>query len=56
MPSFLFLYFFLFDLFFIWWFQGLNVVSHDASAIEESNALALAIVPSGSGIVLYFLK
>ncbi|XP_010654389.1 putative clathrin assembly protein At2g01600 isoform X1 [Vitis vinifera] len=27
---------------------GINVVAHDASAIEESNALALAIVPSGS--------
>ena len=42
---------FLFYLFFIGWFQGINVVAHDASAIEESNALALAIVPSGSGIV-----
>ncbi|KAJ9708471.1 hypothetical protein PVL29_000484 [Vitis rotundifolia] len=30
---------------------GINVVAHDASAIEESNALALAIVPSGPGMV-----
>lgn len=27
--------------------QGLNSISADASAIEENNALALAIVPSG---------
>ncbi|KAL0296614.1 UNVERIFIED_CONTAM: putative clathrin assembly protein [Sesamum radiatum] len=29
-----------------WW--GLNVTTQDASAIEETNALALAIVPSGT--------
>ena len=33
---------------------GINVVAHDASAIEESNALALAIVPSGSAVALTF--
>lgn len=31
-----------------WGFQGLSVTSADASAIEESNAMALAIVPSGN--------
>ena len=33
---------------------GINVVAHDASAIEESNALALAIVPSGSAVAPTF--
>lgn len=27
--------------------QGLNTNTHDAAVIEESNAMALAIVPSG---------
>ena len=32
--------------------QGLSVAAPDASAIEESNALALAIVPSGNQDIL----
>lgn len=31
------------------WVQGLDFTTRDASAIEESNALALAIVPSETG-------
>ncbi|PPR89326.1 hypothetical protein GOBAR_AA31360 [Gossypium barbadense] len=37
-----------------WWVQGLNYSAPDASAIEESNALALAIVPTESGTASTF--
>lgn len=38
-----------------WWVQGLSYAAPDASAIEESNALALAIVPSEPGNVIFIL-
>lgn len=36
------------------WVQGLDFTTGDASAIEESNALALAIVPSETGKHFFF--
>ena len=42
----------------IWWVQGLNYSAPGASSIEESNALALAIIPTESGKLcfLFFLS
>nr|KJB30770.1 hypothetical protein B456_005G159800 [Gossypium raimondii] len=48
----LFVYFIFFIVY--WWVQGLNYSAPDASAIEESNALALAIVPTESGTASTF--
>lgn len=41
--------------FFLGWVQGLSRAAPDASAIEESNALALAIVPSEPGNVAFLV-
>lgn len=35
--------------------QGLDYAAPDASAIEERNALALAIVPADLGGIVFFL-
>lgn len=42
-------------IFFLGWVQGLSHAAPDASAIEESNALALAIVPSEPGNVAFLV-